>query len=79
MYNNSMVRLTESLFSTFGFIKNKIAQEVIEHIQVQLSEHVISVLKSGLFFANQNVRTRYLKCLNRGCQKAKRMNSLLEL
>lgn len=74
-----MVRLAESLFSMFGFIKNKIAQEVIEHIQLQLSVRVISVLKSGLFIASQNVRTRYLKCLNRGCQKAKRMNSLLEL
>ena len=67
MYNNSMVRLAESLFSMFAFIKKKIAQEVIEHIQLPLSVRVISVLKSGLFIANQNVRTRYLKWLNRGC------------
>lgn len=79
MYNNLMVRPAESLFSMFAFIKNKIAQEVIEHIHVPLSVRVISMLKSGLFIANQNVRTRYLKCLNRGCKKAIRMNSLLEL
>lgn len=36
-----MVRLAESLFSMFAFIKKKIAQEVIEHIQLQLSVRVI--------------------------------------
>lgn len=53
-----MVRLAESLFSMFAFIKKKIAQEVIEHI------HAITTVSARYFSAEIRAVYSQSECTN---------------